>query len=193
MSAEPKVLGPTELDNAGAVGETIQVAIVTDDLKNALDHLITLGIGPWMVMSLGPHNSDMKYKGEKSDISMKVAFTNHGSMMWEVIQPTGGKSIYQDFLDEGRQGFHHVGIDGGGQSLRRAGGRPEGPRLRGNPGRDRVQRQRPVRLLPQRRRRLATGRDLRIPGGFRAGARRVVPGPAARRLSTAIRRGAPWH
>jgi methylmalonyl-CoA/ethylmalonyl-CoA epimerase len=115
MPAEPTVLGPTELDNAGAVGETIQVAIVTDDLKNALDHLTTLGIGPWMVMSLDPSNSDMKYKGEKSEISMKVAFTNHGSMMWEVIQPTGGDSIYQDFLDEGRQGFHHVGIDGGGR------------------------------------------------------------------------------
>jgi hypothetical protein len=115
MTAEPTVLGPTELDNAGAVGETIQVAIVTADLKNALDHLTTLGIGPWMVMELGPHNSEMNYKGEPSDISMKVAFTNHGSMMWEVIQPTGGRNIYQDFLDEGKQGFHHVGIDGGGK------------------------------------------------------------------------------
>lgn len=115
MTAQPTVLGPTELDNAGAVGETIQVAIVTDDLMGSLANLTTLGIGPWMVMSLGPENSEMSYKGEKSDISMKVAFTNHGSMMWEVIEPTGGHSIYQDFIDEGRQGFHHVGIDGGGK------------------------------------------------------------------------------
>lgn len=45
---------------------------------------------------------------------MKVAFTSHGSMMWEVIEPVGGRSIYQDFPGEGRRGFHHVGIDGGG-------------------------------------------------------------------------------
>lgn len=115
MTDQPTVLGATELDNAGAVGETIQVAIVTDNLEASLDNLVTLGIGPWMVTTLGPHNSDMKYHGEKSPIEMKVAFTNHGAMMWEVIEPIGGKSIYQDFLDEGRQGFHHVGIDGGGK------------------------------------------------------------------------------
>ena len=29
----------------------------------------------------------------------------------EIIQPLSGRTIYQDFLDSGRQGLHHLGFD----------------------------------------------------------------------------------
>jgi hypothetical protein len=114
MSAEPQVVSATELDN-GFIGETVQVAIVTDDLYKAMDNLIAIGIGPWTVFNVTPENSDMHYRGDKtSGFGMTLAFTTHGSMMWEVIQPTEGQSIYSDFLDAGHSGFHHVAIDGKG-------------------------------------------------------------------------------
>ena len=97
------------------IGETIQVALVTDDMERALDNLTALGIGPFMIVSAGPDNAALHYEGEDTGFSMRMAFTTHGSMMWEVIEPTGGRSVYQDFLDEGRSGFHHVAIDGEGK------------------------------------------------------------------------------
>jgi len=113
MAAQPQVVSATELDN-GFLGETVQVAIVTDDLHGAMDNLISVGIGPWMVFHVGPKNADMHYRGDRSGFSMTLAFTTHGSMMWEVIRPDDGKSIYTDFLEGGHSGLHHVAVDGGG-------------------------------------------------------------------------------
>lgn len=111
MAEQPQVVSATELDNSGFLGETIQVAIVTDDIYKGMEQLTALGIGPWTVFEVTPESSDMHYRGERKGFSMKLAFTQHGSMMWEVIEPTGGQSIYQDFLDEGHKGFHHVAAD----------------------------------------------------------------------------------
>ena len=61
----PKVLSPTALDNGGFVGETTQVALVSDDLHGALDNLVALGLGPWTIYDVGPHNAvDLHYEGE---------------------------------------------------------------------------------------------------------------------------------
>ena len=114
MSAKPAVLSPTELDNSGVVGETIQVSIVAEDAYAAMDDLLALGIGPFMVFEVGPENSDMHYRGERGGFSMKLCLATHGAMMWEVVEPTGGRSIYSDFVEAGQKGFHHVGIDGTG-------------------------------------------------------------------------------
>jgi 4-hydroxyphenylpyruvate dioxygenase-like putative hemolysin len=112
MNAQPKVLGPAELDNGGILGETIQVALVTDDMAAALAELTGLGIGPWRIFDIGPHNSSLHCRGEQTGFSMRLAFANHGAMAWELIEPTGGHSIYQEFLDGGHSGFHHVAVEG---------------------------------------------------------------------------------
>ena len=111
MAAHPQVLSAAEMENGGFVGETIQVALVSDDLYGAIDNLVALGIGPWMIYDVGPDNAtDLHYKGEPEDFSMRLAFTTLGSMTWEVIEPTGGRNIYSDFIDAGHKGLHHVAI-----------------------------------------------------------------------------------
>jgi methylmalonyl-CoA/ethylmalonyl-CoA epimerase len=116
MSEQPTVVSATELDNP-LIGDTIQVAIVAKDIDEGLSHLVDLGIGPFMVFEVGPHNSvDLTYDGKPADYSMILAFATHGNMMWEVIQPLEGTTIYSDFLDGGHQGLHHVAISGTGVS-----------------------------------------------------------------------------
>jgi hypothetical protein len=111
MATQPQVLSRTELDNSGFLGETVQVATVTDDLHRSLASLVALGIGPWAIYEVGPHNSDVHFRGEKDEISARIALAMQGEMMWEVIEPTGGRSLYQEFLDEGNRGLHHIAVD----------------------------------------------------------------------------------
>jgi hypothetical protein len=98
--------------NEPIIGNTVQVAIITDDLYRGLDQLVALGIGPFSIFKVTPDNcTEMRYKGEPAEFSMSVAFTTAHNMMWEVIQPHSGRTIYQDFLDEGHIGLHHVAVD----------------------------------------------------------------------------------
>ncbi len=94
------------------VGETIQVSMVTSDLHRGLDDLVGLGIGPFQVFRIGPDNCvGQTYRGEPAEWSLLAAFTMAGSMMWEVIQPLEGPSVYTEFLEAGREGLHHVAVD----------------------------------------------------------------------------------
>ncbi|HEC38662.1 hypothetical protein LCGC14_0553400 [marine sediment metagenome] len=50
------------------------------------------------------------YKGNDSLLSGKLGFGQLGETQYELIEWKEGKSPYKDFLDQGREGFHHVGI-----------------------------------------------------------------------------------
>ncbi|MBA2346659.1 MAG: VOC family protein [Solirubrobacterales bacterium] len=94
------------------IGNTIQVSVVTDDLYRGIDQLVPLGIGPFAVFRVTPENcTEMRYDGKPAEYSMTLAFTTTNNMMWEVVQPHFGPNIYQDFLDAGHFGLHHVGAD----------------------------------------------------------------------------------
>lgn len=77
------------------IGETIQVALVTDDLTDALNELLCGTESPWSISEIGFHNSFFHYRGEETDLSMKLAFASRGAFFWEVIEPTGGRSIHR--------------------------------------------------------------------------------------------------
>ena len=46
--------------------------------------------------------------GRPASYSMRLALATAGNMLWEVIQPLEGPSIYQDFLAAHGEGVHHV-------------------------------------------------------------------------------------
>jgi len=97
------------------VGETIQVSVVTSDLYRGLDNLVALGLGPFQVFQIGPENcTEQTFRGEPAPWSLLLAFATAGAMMWEVIQPLEGPSVYREFLDAGHEGIHHVAVDGHG-------------------------------------------------------------------------------
>jgi hypothetical protein len=97
------------------IGNTIQVGIVTNDLYRGIDQLVALGIGPFSIFEVTPENCPVqRYNGGPGEFAISVAFATAYNMMWEVIQPRSGQTIQQQFLDEGRIGFHHVAVDMGG-------------------------------------------------------------------------------
>jgi 4-hydroxyphenylpyruvate dioxygenase-like putative hemolysin len=87
-----------------------QIAVVVPDLQKAMEHYWNLfGIGPWEIRTFqSPDHKNTILRGKAVKYSMKVAFTMIGNMMWELIEPLEGPSIYKEFLVEKGGGIHHV-------------------------------------------------------------------------------------
>jgi len=88
-----------------------QIGVVVRDLDQAMAYYSnTLGLGPFIpVFELAPEKS--WYMGEPAPLHLRIGRTKWGEMDLELVQPLGGKSIHQDFLDTHGEGLHHLGID----------------------------------------------------------------------------------
>jgi Glyoxalase/Bleomycin resistance protein/Dioxygenase superfamily len=107
------------MEKKSPVKGIIQVGWVVKDLDKALDHYTNkLGVGPWAVYTFSPPRlTGMKVRGKETSYSMKLAVTRHLDVMWELIQPLEGPSIYKEFLTEHGEGQHHVMISHEGTPL----------------------------------------------------------------------------
>ena len=109
MNENITVTGATSLSNS-FLGDTVQVCVVTADIRRTLNGFVKMGIGPWAVYTFSPQTvSDQTYMGRTVPYSMRLALATSGNMMWEVIQPLEGPSIYKDFLARHGEGVQHVG------------------------------------------------------------------------------------
>lgn len=98
--------------NGDFLGRNIETALVSADYRKALADLYRTGIGPWRVYTIEPANTtDQTYRDRPAQYAMKVCFADHGGIVWEVIQPLWGPSIFQEFLDRGGSGFQHMAYD----------------------------------------------------------------------------------
>jgi methylmalonyl-CoA/ethylmalonyl-CoA epimerase len=94
------------------MGKIVEIAIVTRDHKRTMEGLWKLGIGPWQVYTFGPHNTENQtYRGVPSAFELKVCFAQSGTMIWEIMQPISGPSIFAEFLERHGEGIHHVAYD----------------------------------------------------------------------------------
>jgi catechol 2,3-dioxygenase-like lactoylglutathione lyase family enzyme len=87
-----------------------QVAIVVRDIdkaRNAWAHLLGVDVPE---VSIAESNSSRPtlYKGNRSDAKAKLAFISMENIQIEIIQPLGGKSTWQEFLDNHGEGLHHI-------------------------------------------------------------------------------------
>jgi 4-hydroxyphenylpyruvate dioxygenase-like putative hemolysin len=55
-----------------------------------------------------PLEVDITYRGVKKKITMKSGFGRIFDTEIELLQPIEGDSIYTEFLNEGREGLHHI-------------------------------------------------------------------------------------
>ncbi|OYQ36265.1 hypothetical protein CHU95_05635 [Niveispirillum lacus] len=92
-------------------GPIMQNGFVVRDLEAAMRHWVeVLGVGPFYVMPRIAF-AETRFRGQTVDIQMAVATAYSGDMQIELVQPLNdAPSIYQEFLAEGRQGLHHVGV-----------------------------------------------------------------------------------
>ena len=82
-----------------------QVGYVVRDLDKALE---TYGpiFGPFVKMDSALEGT--KYRGESSDVTLRMAFGKSGSMEIELIEWVSGGSPHKEALDAGNEGLHHV-------------------------------------------------------------------------------------
>ena len=93
---------------ANFFGTIRQLGYVVRDLDAAIEHWVSLGVGPWF-LTRGVKPEGFTYQGEPSDMEMDVAVGNSGDIQIELIQQTNdAPSMYGDFLDAGHEGLQHV-------------------------------------------------------------------------------------
>ena len=87
-----------------------QLAFVVRDLDDALDHWTKdLGVGPFHVLR-DVTFSDYRYRGRPAQSpQLHIGLSWSGTFQIEIIeQVNDAPSAYLDFLNDGREGMHHV-------------------------------------------------------------------------------------
>ena len=89
------------------------VGQATKDYKRTIAGVSQLGIGPWRVYTSNHENTtDQTYRGKPSAFTMRLCFAELSpEIVYEVIQPVSGPTVFQEFLDEHGEGIHHVAYD----------------------------------------------------------------------------------
>ena len=86
-----------------------QIALVVKDCEKTKEFYSTLGIGPWWLVE--QDYPEIIVRGRKSSYKIKIATADWGGMDLKLVQPLSGRSLYSEFLDQGREGFHHMTFD----------------------------------------------------------------------------------
>ena len=52
----------------------------------------------------------VKYRGKEVEVRIKIAISRQFGSQIELIQHISGECIYKEFLDQGREGLHHISL-----------------------------------------------------------------------------------
>jgi methylmalonyl-CoA/ethylmalonyl-CoA epimerase len=87
-----------------------QVAIVVKDIEKArIAWAQILGVkAPNVSVAESYFSRPTLYMGNPSDAKAKLAFFAMDNLQIELIQPLGGKSTWQEFLNKNGEGIHHI-------------------------------------------------------------------------------------
>ena len=89
-----------------------QASVAVRDLEAAMDHYVSIGVGPFMVYTVDTRDvPGIVYRGKPADYRVRAAMAHLGPLILELIENQRGESIYQEFLDEHGPGLHHLGIN----------------------------------------------------------------------------------
>ncbi len=86
-----------------------QIGIVVKDMAKAVEFykkLFDLNDIPAMEMPAGSN----EIRGETFRSKLKIGFGRVGDIQIEIIQVMEGRSPHSLFLEQGREGFHHIGM-----------------------------------------------------------------------------------
>jgi methylmalonyl-CoA/ethylmalonyl-CoA epimerase len=88
------------------------VGVIVRDIEKTIEYLSSLGIGPFG-MAEGPQVMEVPFKGEfrgkPAEWKLKISVARIGDAELELLQPSGGESALQEFLDNHGEGLHHIG------------------------------------------------------------------------------------
>jgi hypothetical protein len=86
-----------------------QYALVVKSLERVSAYWQKLGF-PAMEITHGLL-TDLVYRGQPGRFDQKLGWHRHGTVTWEWIEPLAGPTVYEDFLKEHGEGFHHFALD----------------------------------------------------------------------------------
>jgi methylmalonyl-CoA/ethylmalonyl-CoA epimerase len=86
-----------------------QYALVVRSLEKVSAYWQKLGF-PAMEITHEPL-SDLVYRGRRGRFDQKLGWHRHGTVTWEWIEPLAGPTVYEDYLKEHGEGFHHLAYD----------------------------------------------------------------------------------
>ena len=83
--------------------------IVNDIEESCMKWVNEMGVGPFYISEY-PSGlfQEVTYRGEKSDLSMKLALAQAGGVQIELIQPNTEVCAYRDSIPAGTEGLHHM-------------------------------------------------------------------------------------
>jgi len=88
------------------------VGVIVKDMDKTIASLESIGIGPFGMMNSDQQWFNVPFKGElhgkPAEWTVKISSTKVGDTEIELLQPSGGESALQEFLDEHGEGVHHV-------------------------------------------------------------------------------------
>ena len=87
-----------------------QIAVIVRDIeKSAKAWGKLFGIEPPSWFITDKHDKALtNYKGEPTDGQAKLAFIDMDNLVIELIEPVGGPSTWQEYLDAHGEGVHHI-------------------------------------------------------------------------------------
>lgn len=91
-----------------------QVGIIVDNIEaSAANWAAFLGMEevPGISIAEGHESVPTEFRGQPSDAKAKLAFFQLDNITIELIEPMGGNSTWQEFLDENGPGIHHIAFD----------------------------------------------------------------------------------
>jgi methylmalonyl-CoA/ethylmalonyl-CoA epimerase len=99
------------MNNQG-IGSNIicQVGLIVRDIERSIAaYSRVFGLPkPEVIVTDGQEIAHTRYRGEPTDARAKLAFFEMGQVTLELIEPIGGPSTWQEFLDERGEGVHHI-------------------------------------------------------------------------------------
>lgn len=84
-------------------------AFVVRDVRKVGNYWQSLGFGGMQV----DHNISVNrsYRGQPGRFEMDLGWQRYGTAPFEWIQSTQGPNVYEEYLKEHGEGFHHLGVD----------------------------------------------------------------------------------
>jgi len=88
------------------------VGIIVKDIDKTIEYLESTGIGPFDMMEGDGKWFNVPFKGElhgqPAEWTVKISSARIGGIEIELLEPSGGESVLQEFLDEHGEGVHHI-------------------------------------------------------------------------------------
>jgi catechol 2,3-dioxygenase-like lactoylglutathione lyase family enzyme len=88
----------------------VQIGLIVRDIeKTSTAYAEVFGVEvPQWILTDPEDTAHTRYRGQRTEARAKLAFLDMGSVTIELIEPVGGPSTWQDFLEVHGEGVHHI-------------------------------------------------------------------------------------